>query len=777
MCIRSTSFGKQFIILRNICILYTAFRMKFKLSIIVLVLFPILGYAQGISGCVIDSNGQPISQATILLYTVDSMFVETGISTEDGFFKLDSNIRPYRLRVQHIAFKPHEILSSQDKLGNIALELKSQELENIVVTAKRPTVSLQNGRLTFNPQQLSKLKVLSTAFDLLCETPGLQSADNENISVSGVGGTPAILINGQPSTRDYASTLLYIKSLPASRVRQIEVVHNAPPEWNVKGAAVNIIIKEELSDMLNAQFQTQWKNRHANSFDQTISVMFSKGRLSADFMYKIEEEKSINQTSLFVKHNVFGNITDIYNQTRRQGETPISHNIYMSVNYSPLEKHRVNLSYNATLLPSKSQYISSNNSILGISNQLNVQKNNLQNISVEYSMPKRFRIGAEYLYFNTRQVYTGKISETPVSYSLYQKINKYHTYFRGQNRISDRVNLSYGVNYTYTNSHSEQTRLRTSTSNENIVNVFLQAGTSFFSGKMRVNAALVGEWYRIQDYQKKSILPNITIGYRVADNHLLNIGYQAFHNYPNYWLRQNYIQEVDGYEIRLGNPDLKVARYNLLSMNYIFKQKYFLTMSYYRVRDAFFTQRYQANDKLQSVYQVTNNDLSELTHLSLTFPVTIANRWYLTFIPSSFYERFKMADWHNLSFDISGWTANMTVKSQLRLFSRPKLIFTTRAFAGTSNKQGIMKVDGVWFVDAGLQMSLIKDMLQIGLHANDIFESSIPMLHTRFKEQWSDYDWSGYSRSIILSVTYRFSKYKEQTRKMVDTSRMGIQGL
>lgn len=185
---------------------------------------------QGITGRLTDAAGQPVAQAALILSAPDSTYLESAVSEDDGTFHLLSAARPYLLSVQHLAFQTRTIASSLNDLGTIALEPKEQALEEVVVRAARPTVRIQDGRLSFTPQGLTKSKILTTAFDLLAETPGLKSTDGESIKLVAMNQTPTILINGRPSTRDASATLLYIKSLPADRVLRIEVAHTAPPE-------------------------------------------------------------------------------------------------------------------------------------------------------------------------------------------------------------------------------------------------------------------------------------------------------------------------------------------------------------------------------------------------------------------------------------------------------------------------------------------------------------------------------------------------------------------
>ncbi len=124
---------------------------------------------QGITGRLTNAAGQPVAQAALILSAPDSTYLESAVSEDDGTFRLLSTARPYLLSVQHLAYETRTIADSRSDLGTIVLELKAQTLEEVVVRAERPIVRVQNGRLTFTPQGLTKSKILATAFDLLAE--------------------------------------------------------------------------------------------------------------------------------------------------------------------------------------------------------------------------------------------------------------------------------------------------------------------------------------------------------------------------------------------------------------------------------------------------------------------------------------------------------------------------------------------------------------------------------------------------------------------------------
>lgn len=751
--------------------------MKYKIIIGLCAFFlPICIWGQGISGQVKDLYNHPISQATVMLYSVDSVYKETVVCDDEGRFQLKTDIKPYRLLVQHISYTTLSVVSSDSVLNNLVLEDKAEVLGEVVVKAERPIMKMRNGGLVFNPQTLSKARLLATAFDLLCETPGVQSFDKETISMVGTGVTPTILINGKPSTMSTTNVLNYIKSLPSNRVKEIEVNYNPPANWNVKGTAINIVLTESLSDFMTGQVQSKWQNKHADSFNENASVMFSKGKFSADFIYSLDYGKSLTEKNTWIKHDIQGETIDLTSNTKRKGSTPYSHNIYVGLKYNLPSNQYLSLTYNNSLIPSAKSEMVSYNSLLGNTLQSTQNKTYLHNVSLDYMMPKGWRLGMEYLYFNTKQDYTGYVINKHTEYSQYQRINKYNAFLSGHSAINKSWSLGYGANYTHTSSNSGQPTLKSTLYNEDYAKIYADAEGNILNGKLYLRGTLAVDWYKIKEYKEWSFMPSFSLTYNIAPQHQLMSSFQTFRLYPNYWLRQDFIQQVDGYEVKVGNPTLKVAKYNIASLYYIFKQKYYLSISYYHVKDAFFTQHYQSPENLQLINQIANIDLSKVFTIYLNVPFTIANKWYLTFTPSAFHEYYKTANWHDLSFKVSGWSTNITVNSQLVLSSEPRLTFITKAFAGTAQRQGILKTDGVWFVDAGLQLSMLKDKLNIGFYANDIFESATLHYGTHFMNQWSETQ-NCYNRGFSLTLTYKFSNYKEKNRKKVDTSRMGIDNL
>ena len=504
--------------------------------------------------------------------------------------------------------------------------------------------------------------------------------------------------------------------------------------------------------------------------------MYASGKFSADLLYRLSSGHEISRTNMYVRHAVGSDTTEIRNHTDYRSHTPATHDLYLNLDYALADRHRLSVYYNARVTPNETFDDRSVSTLTGRSDQHGTLRDHLQSIAAEYIL-RGWRAGAEYLYSNSRRDYTGTVAGRPIAYDRFQRIDRLHGYLRGRHALSERISLRYGADYTRTRNHSEQTGAAPVTSDEDIANAYVGTDISFAGDRANLSASLAGEGYRIRDYRRQSILPDVSISYTPTDDHALTLGWQAFHNYPAYWYRQTYRREVDGYEVNLGNPDLRVARYNIASLNYVYRSRYAFNVYYYHVRDAFFTQLYQSPDRLELINQITNTDLSHVWVLSASVPVTIGSRWFLTFAPTAFHEHYRTEHWHDLSFDVAGWAGGMNVSSQLSLLSRPRLTFTTDGYYYSGGRQGLQKSSESWGVNAGLQLALLKEeSLLIALNVNDLFESATPIARTRYQSQWSDYDYTGgISRSVMLRLTYRFSRYKEKQRREADRSRIGIQ--
>lgn len=186
-----------------------------------------MNLAKGIFlGRVIDEAQQPVEAATVIMQTPDSIFIDTVITDSLGYFTFSKEPTCYRLVFQHLLFKTFEKESCGPDAGIITLQGQDYTLKEVVVSGERPLVKADKGTLVYDAQVLSERTTARNAYESLLRLPGIIE-QNEELLLTGAKDMN-ILINGKPSSMNQEQLITLLKSTPASQVKQIEVMYNAP---------------------------------------------------------------------------------------------------------------------------------------------------------------------------------------------------------------------------------------------------------------------------------------------------------------------------------------------------------------------------------------------------------------------------------------------------------------------------------------------------------------------------------------------------------------------
>ena len=106
--------------------------------------------AQNITGKVLDEKSQAVEGASVVVQSLDSTFVDVALTASDGSFSIPSTLTRFRLIVQHLSFFHKEVTADAAAVGTIVLKRKDDELQELVVTASRPLVRVENGALAYD---------------------------------------------------------------------------------------------------------------------------------------------------------------------------------------------------------------------------------------------------------------------------------------------------------------------------------------------------------------------------------------------------------------------------------------------------------------------------------------------------------------------------------------------------------------------------------------------------------------------------------------------------
>src|SRR5690606_19937066 len=125
---------------------------------------------------------RPIAFANVMLLKAADSSVVKGVSTNDkGFFILDKLASDnYLLRLSYLGYNVVYKSIFVDQiidLGIIVLEESSEELDEVNIIVKKPTLRKEADRLVFNVENTALIE--GNMFDVLKSTPGVLVMDNK----------------------------------------------------------------------------------------------------------------------------------------------------------------------------------------------------------------------------------------------------------------------------------------------------------------------------------------------------------------------------------------------------------------------------------------------------------------------------------------------------------------------------------------------------------------------------------------------------------------------
>lgn len=187
--------------------------------------------AQNITGKVMDTKGEPLAFANVvLLNRQDSAFVKGTVSGENGSFSIDSSCNGGIIKVTSVGYKTIYEDCKGENIGVITMEEDSKMLGEVVVKSSLPKTILKNGGMTTTVVG-SILEKAGTMENLLDRIPNV-SAQNGSVKVFG-RGEPVIYINGR-QMRDKSE----LDRLHSDNIKSVEVITNHGARYAASTKAV-----------------------------------------------------------------------------------------------------------------------------------------------------------------------------------------------------------------------------------------------------------------------------------------------------------------------------------------------------------------------------------------------------------------------------------------------------------------------------------------------------------------------------------------------------------
>ena len=766
--------------------------------------------AQSVRGQVVDNLEQPIDGVSVIMQTLDSVFVDAAITDTLGIFTIHQTMdQTYRFIFQHLLYETEILEMNTPDAGIIHLLEKDIQLSEIVVKGERPQVKVDGGKLIYDIPQQTKDRTSTNAFEVVRELPGLAEKD-ESLELIGASQLNVVL-NGQLTTLTLDQMLDLLRSIPASRVVKAEIMYNAPAKYNVKGALLNVILSQETASAPNLQGEVGvgFRQRHRAWEDAHANILYSNKGFSMDLLVEGETGKTKSGEDMLARHTLDGSVTEISQEN--QGLSDIwQGTARLGMNYSFANNDKLSFSYYLNAGDDETErtaiadylYEATEETSQSESSSESDTRSTLHNIRLQYDGHQGLTAGMDFTRYHspatlnywdesTEGSYTDLINDTQ------QDISRWSVFLNHTSQIASRWQLNYGAQGTFSCSDNyadylyntgngylrDEDSFMDDTQKEYTANAFAEISGSF-NDHFQAMIGLKGEYFK-SDYESDgvstnlwnqwTIFPSASLSYVFSPRHILKLDVSSNKTYPSYWQLTPQVTPLNSYTEEQGNPTLKPYRTYNGQLTYVFRQKYML-VAFLTYKPDYFTQiPYQSDSELKQIFRYENMDHQLIYGLGAIIPLKIGKFWGSQITIRGGRTQEKDDDFYGMSYDRSAWVGMIRMNNTFSLCDKPHLRLTLDGqYITPGTIQGLYDLGYVYEISAGLKWTFANDRAILTLKGEDLFASSDPhTIKINQGNQWSDLSQLNDKRSLTLSFVWKFGGYKEQKHEAVDTSRFG----
>ena len=122
---------------------------------------------------------------------------------------------------------------------------KDMDLDAVTVVASKPLVKMETDKMTYNVEQDADAKA-STVLDMLRKVPMVTVDGQDNITVNG-SSSFKVYVDGKPNPMFSANPSQIFKAMPATMVKNIEVITNPGAKYDAEGTGgvLNIVLNKQ----------------------------------------------------------------------------------------------------------------------------------------------------------------------------------------------------------------------------------------------------------------------------------------------------------------------------------------------------------------------------------------------------------------------------------------------------------------------------------------------------------------------------------------------------
>lgn len=527
-----------------------------------------------ISGNVKDQQGDPLVFANVLLKNQDSILIKGTTTSESGDFVLN-NVKKgsYLLSASYLgnSSKINVITVTSDLvLKDLIIEGIETQLDEVEVTYKKPTIEQRADRLIFNVGNTSLSQ--GNIWDILKQTPGVIIM-NDKINIKGSSNI-GVMINGRLVNIPQSDIVNLLSGSSGDNVESVEVILNPPAKYSAEGG---LLLDIKMKKNLIAGYNGSVYNRYTQAVFPKHMIgtdHFFKGK-KTDFSlsYSFRKNKDLRRFTDITNFIDSGIISDVWTTEQRTITQSNQHSFSGFFDYQINDKNSLSFSTINSFTAPANRFIDSNTLIEDTSGEL--LSSFLTGNDSDYDALN----SAYYLDWSHKLGTKGERISMASNYTFYQ-------YSRGQDldtdffdrdgfltgdndftTQSDQKTSIYSAQIDYTNPIKKSSTLETGLRYSGINSQSTISQTGFDRTQPGIDPTEAG----IFDYKEQIMAAYVSLN-NTWDNWQLNMGLRSEHTKTN--------GDLDTAGTPIENSYLEL--FPSLSAQHTFNENHSLALRYYR---------------------------------------------------------------------------------------------------------------------------------------------------------------------------------------------------
>ena len=766
-----------------------------------------------ISGFVDDGHNQPVSYANVLLMKAQDSLILKGVSSDErGFFLLNGlATEKYLLKVSFLGFKDvykSVHLSESLDLGTIVLEEDSEQLNEINIVAKRPTLKKEPDRLVFNIENTALTE--GNMFQVLKSTPGILVMD-DNILVK--NSVPTVYINNKKVNLSNDELVQLLEGSSANSIKSIEVITNPSAKYDAEsGAVINIVMSKNLATGYRGNVFTNYTQGVYPRYEVGTSHFFKNNKIDFFANYTYSDSKTnrfqTNEINYLDANNV---IDETFQSVVDRTTWSKTHNFNFNFDYSIDDSNTLSLTSSTLLMP-YFKYTLNNNTHVFDANQVldfyynanNLSNDDKYNIGFDLDFVHDFKTAGEKLSFNAHYTTYNYARDQNVVSNYFNPDNTFltATAFTTDNNQDTNI-FTVKTDYSLPISDSSVLELGAKASNikinsdiaqYDIINnqeIYNPNNSDAFDYDESIYAAYANysrDWEKLslilglraeqtklngyavadditntQDYFE--LFPTASLQYTFSDNFSLYTNYKRSIERPDYQNLNPFKFFLNDYTIVTGNPNL----------NPVFNDHAVIGTSFYK---SIFTIEAYYSESDQNIYELPRQDnvnntityspinIDKTTEYGFDFLVNfnLTERWSVYFV-TSFYNRKDEDVFDGMPVVESKW-ANFTQTNHNISFLKDRSLSANLSLTYSSKySRGFVETDEVLFSELSFSKTILKKNGILSLTFSDLFNTQDFNTAILYLNQNSKSHISSDTRYVKLGFRYKFGNTNLSTNE------------